>query len=143
MKTPRFRAWEFLYPGLDAADMEAGLAFSPTGGIAMVSERASIRQAILLLLSTRPGERVMRPTYGCDLFRLVFQPNDATTAGLAIHYVRQALLRWEPRIEIVSLRALEDPGDPGRLEITLDYRRKSTRDLDQLTYAVQLTGEAL
>jgi len=143
MKTPRFRAWEFLYPGLAASDMEAGLAFSPTGGIAMVSERASIRQAILLLLSTRPGERVMRPTYGCDLYRLVFQPNDATTAGLAIHYVRQALLRWEPRIEIVSLRALEDPADPGRLEITLDYRRKATRDLDQLTYAVQLTGEAL
>jgi len=143
MNPTRYRAWEFLYPGLDASDVEAGLTFSPTGGIAMVSERASIRQAILLLLSTRPGERVMRPTYGCDLFRLVFQPNDATTAGLAIHYVRQALLRWEPRIDIVSLRAESDPGDPGRLDITLDYRRKATRDLDQLRYAVQLTGEAL
>jgi len=109
----------------------------------MVSDRASIRQAILLLLSTRPGERVMRPTYGCDLSRLVFQPNDATTAGLAVHYVRQALLRFEPRIEIVSLDAQEDPGDPGRLLIRLDYRRKATRELDRLTYAVHLTGEPL
>jgi len=46
------------------------------------------------------GERVLRPEYGCDLHRLVFSPNDATTAGLAVHYVRAALLRWEPRIEI-------------------------------------------
>ena len=66
---------------------------------------ASVRQAILLLLSTRPGERVMRPTYGCDLHRLVFSPNDDTTAGLAIHYVRQALERWEPRIEVIRLDA--------------------------------------
>jgi phage baseplate assembly protein W len=143
MSTPRFQAWQFLYPGLDAADPEAGLAISPTGGIATVSDRAAIRQAILLLLSTRPGERVMRPTYGCDLSRLVFQPNDATTAGLAVHYVRQALLRFEPRVEIVSLDAEEDPGDPGRLLIRLDYRRKATRELERLTYTVHLTGEPL
>ena len=109
----------------------------------MVSDRASIRQAILLLISTRPGERVMRPAYGCDLHRLVFSPNDATTAGLAVHYVRAALLRWEPRIEIVRLDAEADPNDPGRLVITLEYRLKASRELDRLTTAVQLTGETL
>jgi phage baseplate assembly protein W len=111
--------------------------------MSMVSERASIRQAILLLVSTRPGERVMRPDYGCDLHRLLFSPNDATTAGLAVHYVRQALLRWEPRIEIVRLDAGSDEGDPGRLLITLQYRLRATRELDRLDYAVQLTGEPL
>ena len=49
----------------------------------MVQYNDSIRQAILLLFSTRPGERVMRPDYGCDIHRLVFSPNDDTTAGLA------------------------------------------------------------
>ena len=71
----------------------------------MVDESGSVRQAILLLISTTPGERVMRPNYGCALGRLVFSPNDDTTAGLATHYVRQALLRWEPRIQILQLEA--------------------------------------
>src|SRR5215468_12298027 len=99
----------------------AGLNLSPTGGIEMVEDRDSVRQAILLLLSTRPGERVMRPNYGCDLHRLVFSPNDNTTAGLAIHYVRQAIERWEPRVEVVRLDAERDPEqtNPGYLGITL------------------------
>ena len=143
MSGARFRAWHFRLPGIDASDLDAGLGISPTGGIRMVGDRESIRQAILLLMSTRPGERVMRPEYGCDLHRLVFSPNDATTAGLAVHYVRAALLRWEPRIEIVRLDAEADPGDPGRLVITLEYRLKASRELDRLTTAVQLTGETL
>jgi uncharacterized protein len=120
--------------------MAAGLQLAPTGGVGMVSERASVRQAILLLISTRPGERVMRPDYGCDLHRLVFSPNDNTTAGLAIHYVRQALLRWEPRIEVLSLDATRDEADPGRLVILLSYRLRSTRETDRLTTAVDLAG---
>lgn len=143
MNGERFRSWQFLLPGLDTADLESGLRLSPTGGVEMVSDRATVRQAILLLLSTRPGERVMRPEYGCDLHRLVFSPNDATTAGLAVHYVRSALLRWEPRVDIVRLDAQADPDDPGRLEILLEYRLKASRELDRLTTAVQLTGETL
>jgi len=143
MSGARFRAWQFTPPGPRAAEGGDGLEISPTGGIQMVGDRAAIRQAILLLLSTRPGERVMRPEYGCDLHRLVFSPNDATTAGLAVHYVRSALLRWEPRIEIVRLDAAADEDDPGRLAITLEYRLKSSRELDRLTTAVQLTGETL
>jgi phage baseplate assembly protein W len=143
MSGARFRAWHFALPGMDAPEREAGLAISPTGGIQMVSDRASIRQSILLLVSTRPGERVMRPQYGCDLHRLVFSPNDATTAGLAVHYVRSALLRWEPRIEIVRLDAEADSADPGRLVLTLEYRLKASRELDRLTTTVQLTGETI
>ena len=63
----------------------------PPAALATVEGDDAVRQAILLLLTTRPGERVMRRTYGSLLHRLVFAPNDDTTAGLAIHYVRQAL----------------------------------------------------
>src|SRR5579862_1340961 len=98
----RYRAWRFVYANEDTTNKPAGLVLSARGGIAMVEDHESIRQSILLLLSTMPGERVMRPTYGCQLYRLVFSPNDETTAGLAIHYVKQALDLWEPRVEVLK-----------------------------------------
>lgn len=100
----------------------AGLVLTPRGALALVRDGEAVRQAILMLVSTRPGERVMRPAYGCHLFRLAFAPNDDTTAGLAIHHVRQALERWEPRIRIVALDAGRHPEVPSRLDVHLTYR---------------------
>ncbi|WP_431267349.1 GPW/gp25 family protein [Dankookia sp. P2] len=148
MAAPRVAAWRF--DGLSEAG--AGRATGPvaalTGGIATVTGDAAIRQSILILLSTIPGERVMRPDYGCPLHRVVLSPNDATTAGLAIHYVRQALLRFEPRIEILHLdagpapedaEAAEADGDSGtRLVIWLRYRVRLTRQTDTIGLAVDL-----
>jgi Bacteriophage baseplate protein W len=137
-----YRAWRFLHPDLDMPEDWAGLGFSPTGGVEMVEDRGSVRQAVLLLLSTRPGERAMRPDYGCDLHKLVFSPNDDTTAGLAMHYVRQALDRWEPRIVIERLDAGRDEAYPERLNILLEYRLGSSMTRDSLIFSVNLTGEA-
>jgi phage baseplate assembly protein W len=142
MTPSSYRAWGFVHPDFDAAEGQPGLRVSPRGGAAMVSGAAAVRQSVLILLSTRPGERVMRPRYGCDLNRLVFSPNDATTAGLAIHYVRQALLRWEPRIEILGLDAGPGETDPGRLDIVLEYRVRSLNRPDRLIYPFDLTGTA-
>jgi len=142
MNPTRCRSWRFLHPDLDAPEAFAGLGTAPTGGVSMAEGLASVRQAILLLLTTRPGERVMRPEYGCDLHRLIYSPNDNTTAGLALHYVRKALARWEPRVEVVKLDAGRDEADPGRLEIALEYRLRATRELDRLTFTVNLAGES-
>jgi phage baseplate assembly protein W len=126
-----------------------GVVLTPAGRVAMVSGDAAIRQAIILLLTTLPGERVMRPDYGCPLNRLMFLPNDATTAGLAIHYVRQALTRFEPRIEIVALDAAavppgDDPrrvvDDGARLNVTLVYRVRASHRLASLDFEVGLEG---
>lgn len=141
MSSQRYRAWRFLHPDLDVYRTGPGLQVTSSGRIAMVEERESVRQAILLLLSTRPGERVMRPLYGCDLWRLIFSPNDETTAGLAIHYVRQALQQWEPRIDILHLDATRSTGDPGRLEIYLEYRLRTQQVQESLSYSLSLTGE--
>jgi phage baseplate assembly protein W len=145
MTLERYRAWRFVHPDLVAAEgtPAGGLQVTSGGGIDTVSGDASIRQAILLLLSTSPGERVMRPTYGCHLRRLVFSPNDDTTAGLAIHYVRTALDAWEPRIDILKLDAQRRGDTPEVLEIVLVYRVRETNRTDILTYAVSLTGEAV
>jgi hypothetical protein len=126
----------------DAGDVMArhgGLVVAQNGAIAMVSEDASVRQAVLLLLTTRPGERIMLPTYGCELHRLAFDPNDDTTAGLAIYYVRRALVRWEPRIEILALDADRSQEDPGRLDISLHYRVRPTLSEQHLVYSLRLT----
>ncbi len=141
MKAPRYRAWRFLYPDVDAAEEFAGLSLNTRGGVDMVQDNDSVRQAILLLLSTVPGERVMRPDYGCLLHRLVFSPNDDTTAGLAIYYVRSALERWEPRIAILRLDAGRNPEDAERLDITLEYRVRATQRVDRLAFSFSLAGE--
>src|SRR5688572_19775796 len=133
MNVPRYRAWRFLHPDIDVPEEFAGVGISPTGGIDMVDDQASVRQSILLLLSTIPGERVMRPDYGCELHRLVFSPNDNTTSGLALHYVRQALDRWEPRAQITHLDAGPNPEYPERLEIQLEYRLRRTQHRNELS----------
>jgi phage baseplate assembly protein W len=141
MNVKRYQSWRFIHPDLEAHEEFAGLSISPTGGIELVAESDSVRQAILLLLSTIPGERVMRPDYGCDLYRLIFSPNDDTTAGLAIHYVGQAIKRWEPRVEIESLDAEPNTEDAARLDILLVYRLRATLRTETFMFSVNLAGE--
>jgi uncharacterized protein len=115
-----------------------GLVVTSTGAVATVAGAESIRQSLLLLLGTRPGERLMRPQYGSHLHRLLFAPNDHTTAGLAIHYVRQAVRRWEPRVEILALDAGADPLDAARLVVRLRYRVRATLVEDAIDYPIDL-----
>jgi phage baseplate assembly protein W len=136
----RYRAWRFAHPDFDRPDGDAGLGISAKGGIEMVAEESSVRQSILLLMSTRPGERVMRPDYGCDLQQLAFSPNDDTTAGLAVHYVRQALARWEPRIDVLAIDASPSAEEPGRLDLVLEYRVRTTQREERLATLIDLSG---
>lgn len=131
----------FVHPDLDASASGTGLVTTPAGRLEWAQGEQTVRQALLMLLSTRPGERVMRPEYGCDLHRLVFEPNDPTTAGIAIHHVRRAIERWEPRIEILELDAGPDPEEPGRLEIVLEYRVRLLPEAHRLRWSMALSGE--
>jgi phage baseplate assembly protein W len=134
----RYKAWRFIHPDLKADAAQRGLSVDNRGKIAIVEGAASVRQAILLLLSTRPGERIMRPGYGCHLHRLIFAPNDYTTAGLAIHYVQQALQRWEPRVDILHLDASADLNAPSLLNVFLTYRLRSTLEVENLVLPFDL-----
>ena len=141
MAAPRWRAIRFADPGMVSIGRPGGLTVAHTGGLGMVDGDDAVRQAILLLLTTRPGERVMRPTYGSLLHRLIFAPNDVTTAGLAIHYVRQALARWEPRVEVLDVDAGADPDHPEQLVIELRYRVKASQTDETLRFPVELVPE--
>lgn len=103
-----------------------GIAFplrlGPTGALAESAGVARVEESIRMILGTRPGERVMRPTFGCDLADLAFAPNGPATANLARHHVHAALRAWEPRIEVLGVDAAPDADDPSVLRVAVRYR---------------------
>ncbi|CAA6806376.1 MAG: Unknown protein [uncultured Thiotrichaceae bacterium] len=139
----QLNGWSFTLSQTNKQQQMNGLCITPQGKPAMVSNTALIKQSIQILLSTSPGERVMRPEYGCKLDKLVFAKNDDTTAGLAIHYVSQALALWEPRIDVLDIDATSHPHQPELLEIQLKYRIKSSYEDDHLNYLYHLEGESV
>jgi len=132
------RAWRFWLPDFDTGQHAPGLQLSAGGKIETIGSEESIRQSILLLLATAPGERVMHPDYGCNLHRLIFAPNDESTAGLAMHYVRQSIERFEPRVEILALDANRSEEQEELLEISLAYQVRATQQTGQVTFSLNL-----
>ena len=104
------------------------------GGVAVSREVADIEESIHIIIGTAKGERRMRPEFGCSLHDLVFAPNNAATASLAAHYVQEALGQWEPRIEVLEVRAEADPQDPAQLLINVLYQVRATNDERNLVY---------
>jgi uncharacterized protein len=98
----------------------------------------SIKQSIRIILFTAKGERVMRPDFGCGIYELVFAPNDATTRGMAEHHVREALLLWEPRIEVLQVKATAAGAQDEALRISIDYRVRTTDSRFNLVYPFYL-----
>lgn len=106
----------------------------PRGRVALARFEEDIEQAIRMILLTPKGQRVMRPEFGCLIHELVFAPGDATTAGLAAHYVEEALGMWEPRIRVLDVAASPDEADPSRLLIEIQYEVKATHDRRSLVF---------
>ncbi len=114
----------------------------PQGSLSLTSERNELEQAILIILSTSPGQRVMRPTFGCRLHELVFAPNNSQTAAQARRYVEEALGMWEPRIRVERVEVHPDAEDAARLVIEVDYTIKSTHDRRSLVFPFYLIPES-
>ena len=113
------------------------------GGISLTTEINEIMQAIRIILSTTPGQRVMRPTFGSRLHELILEPNDGATAALAESYARDALAMWEPRINVVSIQAIPDDSHHmgSVLQLHIDFQIKATNDKRSLVYPFYLIPE--
>jgi hypothetical protein len=98
----------------------------------------SVRQSIWTILATSPGERVMRPDFGCGLHDLVFGVNNAATATAVARAVREALAVWEPRIDVLDVSAMPDPAQANVLAIDISYRVRSTNSRFNLVYPFYL-----
>lgn len=99
-----------------------------------------IEESILMILGTAKGERVMRPDFGCGIRQLVFAPNNTATATLMDVYIKDALLKWEPRIEVTSIVVSPDRDEDNRLNIDIEYRIKTTNTKKNLVYPFYLEG---
>lgn len=107
---------------------------TPDGRLTWSRDDDKVRQSIWLILSTAVGERVMRPDFGCGLQELVFEANTSALRGRVQQEVKDALLRWEPRIDVLDVRVESDPTARNRLDIRVDYRVRELNAYQNLVY---------
>ena len=105
-----------------------------TGAIRLTDGAADIDAAMAVVLATAPGERVMRPEFGCRIWDLLFEPVTANLLGLMAQAVRDALAQWEPRVQVESVDPIPDPHDSAIVTISVGYRVKATNDRRNLVY---------
>ena len=114
---------------------------SETGKFNLAEYEESVRQSIWIILGTSKGERVMRPDFGCGIHDLVFGVNTASTAGEIAQAVQEALLLFEPRIDVLDIQV--QPGGNGEaLLINIDYQVRATNNLFNLVYPFYLERSA-
>ena len=97
-----------------------------------------IEDAIWIIVSTSLGERLMRPLFGAGADDYVFQPNSALTRTQLAHAVQQALVKWEPRIELDSVSVDSSPDQASQVLITIQYHIRSTNELFNMVFPFYL-----
>jgi uncharacterized protein len=117
------------------------LQFSPRGEIALATGGHDIEQAMRLILETMPGERVMRPRFGCRAKELIFAPRNSATKALLITYVQDALAQWEPRIEVRGVTVHIDAANDGAWLVEISYEVKTTHDERSLVHPFYILNE--
>jgi hypothetical protein len=108
------------------------------GQIKMARYEDCVRQSILMILGTAKGNRIMRPDFGCGIHDLVFANNSPGTIGQVISEVRQALIQWEARIDVLEVDAYPDETQPNRLLIQINYQVRTTNNRFNLVYPFYL-----
>ncbi|MBL8348247.1 MAG: GPW/gp25 family protein [Rubrivivax sp.] len=128
---------------LEAHFLGTGWAFPPafdsrTRGALMVAQLDDVQESLRILLSTTPGERVMRPTYGCDLRRLVFEPLTLSTLTEMRSTIEQAVLFFEVRITLESVEFDLEEAQAGVLRIRLEYTVRTTNSRHNMVFPLYL-----
>jgi uncharacterized protein len=126
---------------IDKSFLGRGWAFPVAAGadgeVAMAAYDEDVRQSVLIILGTEPGERVMRPAFGAGLRSLVFEPATTSTRVLVRHRVQQALVTWEPRIDVLQIDVTLEAART-RLVVTIGYRVRATNTFYNLVYPFYL-----
>jgi uncharacterized protein len=105
-----------------------------TGSIRLTDGAADLDRSMAVVLATAPGERVMRPQFGCRIWDLLFEPVTPNLLGLMAQAVRDALAQWEPRVTIEEVNPRPDKNDAALVVIDVTYRVKATNDRRNLVY---------
>ena len=110
------------------------LQITPGGKIAQAKYEQRIEESIYLILSTAVGERVMLPDFGCGIHDLVFAPNNPGTITIVVQKVREALVAYEPRIDVLAISADTAPEQPNLLLIRINYQIRANNVVGNLVY---------
>jgi len=105
-----------------------------TGAIKLTDGPEDLDRSMRIVLLTAPGERVMRPQFGCRIWDLLFEPITPNLLGLIAEAVRDALAQWEPRVEVEQVLPSADSRDSGLVHIQVRYRVRATNDRRNLVY---------
>lgn len=108
------------------------------GRVRVARYEDAVRQSIWMILATAKGERVMRPDFGCGIHDKVFMPNNAGTIGQIVSDVRDALIEWEPRIDVLNVDTISDRTQPNTILIGIDYQIRTTNNIFNLVYPFYL-----
>jgi phage baseplate assembly protein W len=106
--------------------------------ISLTEYEKDVRQAVLIILGTNPGERVMRPDFGAGLNRFVFEPLNSGTMHAVAARVKESLIDWEPRITVLDVNVTTDHAQLNRLLIDIDYQIRATNTTANLVYPFYL-----
>lgn len=108
------------------------------GRLRAARDDESVRQVMLNILLTRPGERLMRPSFGAGLLDFVHQPNNQTTRSLIANLVRKAIEQWETRVVVERVDVLPDPDSPAEVHCQIQYRMRHGSPTRELGLALTL-----
>jgi uncharacterized protein len=115
------------------------LQVTPGGQIARAKYEVRIEESVYLILSTARGERPMLPDFGCGIHELVFAENSSQTVALVIHLVREALVKYEPRIDVLDVHAESPAAQPSLLLVQINYRVRATNAIGNVVYPFYVT----
>jgi phage baseplate assembly protein W len=105
-----------------------------TGAIQLTEGAADLDRSLRVILATAPGERVMRPRFGCRIWELLFEPVTPNLLGLMAQAVRDAVAEWEPRVDVDDVAVEQDAHEGSKVHIAIRYRVKATNDKRNLVY---------
>lgn len=105
-----------------------------TGALALTNGAQDLDRSIRIVLVTAPGERVMRPQFGCRIWDMLFEPVTPNLLGMMAQAVREAVAQWEPRVEVEDVEVVADPDDSSLVRINIAYLVRSTNDRRNLVH---------
>ena len=108
------------------------------GKVALSSYEKSVEESIRIILGTTPGERVMHPDFGCKINDIIFSPSSSKTVSLAVHYIEEAIIKWESRVILKKVYGDVDPDNPGLINIKIDYEIRSVNTFFNMVYPFYL-----
>jgi phage baseplate assembly protein W len=114
------------------------VAADAAGRVRLSEYEEDVRESIHLILMTAKGERVMRPDFGSGLYDFVFASMSVTVMGSIQAAVKDALVQWEPRAQVLSVNVEADEGEIGRLNIDVEYRVRATNNRFNLVFPFYL-----